>query len=141
MDKNWSYQLRINVSSGFAREMNNKINSEKIIELNEILDKFNASVVSQYKAFKSYVEEAETIGVEKYPLYKWTKATIEDNNKKEKYLKSYTVSVNGHDIYEKKIADSLEVSLANLIDKKDILSLSKHDTNPKNNPQIPKKYI
>ena len=141
MQKTWQYQLRINFSEKFANIIENKTNCEKLIDLNNLLDQYKASIVSQYQAFKKYVEEAEIEGIEKYPLYKWTKATIENNEKKQKYLKSYTISIKGNDLYDKDIAETLEHSLSLLIDENNIISVNKYDTNPNNNPQVPKKYL
>jgi hypothetical protein len=45
----------------------------------------------QFDAFAGYVAAAEEHGAENYPLYQWTKATIENPAKKEKYLKSLSV--------------------------------------------------
>ena len=95
----------------------------------------------QFDAFSGYVIEAEKNGVENYPLYKWTKATIENNEKKEKYLKSFTVYVKDSQIYSKGLADKIESELISIKkENKYITSISKFDTNPKNNPQIPKQY-
>ena len=75
-----------------------------------------------------------------YVLYKWTKDTIENNVKKKKYLKSFTVYVNGAQLYEKKTADYLESEIKKLNEKR-ILKISKYNSDPKNNPQPPKKYF
>jgi hypothetical protein len=73
-----------------------------------------------------------------YPLYEWTKAAIENPAKKEKYLKSFTAYVEGHEVYPKGIADALEADLQPLARGGLITRLSKYDTNPANNPQPPK---
>ena len=62
----------------------------------------------QFDAFAEYVAAAEERGVESYPLYHWTKATIENPAKKEKYLKSFTLYVDGQEVYAKEIADASE---------------------------------
>ena len=66
-----------------------------------------------------------------------TKVTIEDPAKKEKHIKSFSLRVDGHEVYAKVIADALELDLQRLVDGKLITRLSKHDTNPANNPQAP----
>ena len=91
-------------------------------------------------AFAGYVAEAEKQGVEGYPLYAWTKATIEDSVKKAKHLKSFALYVNGREVYSKEEADSLEADLQALVGGKLIERLSKHDTNPAHNPQPPERY-
>jgi hypothetical protein len=75
-----------------------------------------------------YVAAAEEHGVESYPLYQWTKASIEDPAKKEKYLKSFALYVDDREVYAKEIADALEAALQPL------------DTNPANNPQPPRRF-
>ncbi len=76
-------------------------------------------------------------GIESYPLYKWTKATIEDPAKKEKYLKSFTLYVDDQEVYPKESADALEADLQPLVAGGLIARISKYDTNPANNPQPP----
>src|SRR5215207_963989 len=49
-----------------------------------------ASILSPQKA-PSPQQAAERNGTEQYPLYQWTKATIEDPAKKQKHLKSFSL--------------------------------------------------
>ena len=74
------------------------------------------------------------------PAYAWTKATIEDPAKKAKHLKSFTLYVNEREVYAKAEADALAADLQPLVGGKLIERLSKHDTNPANNPQPPERY-
>jgi hypothetical protein len=94
----------------------------------------------QFDAFASYVAEAEVVGVEGYPLYKWTKATIEDPTKKTKHIRSFALHIKGREVYSKEKADALEVDLQPLVDGSLITRLSRHDTNPVSNPQPPERY-
>jgi len=71
--------------------------------------------------------------------HQWTKATIENPAKKEKYLKSFTLYVNGQEVYAKEIADALEADLQPLVTSGVIKRISKYDTNPANNPQPPQR--
>ena len=52
----------------------------------------------QFDAFAEYVAAAQEHGLENYPLYEWTKATIENPAKKEKYMKSFTVYVEDREV-------------------------------------------
>jgi hypothetical protein len=63
--------------------------------------------------------------------------TIEDPEKKAKHIKSFTLHVNGNEVYAKEFADALEADLQPLLGGALITRLSKHDTNPASNPQIP----
>ena len=60
--------------------------------------------------------------------------------KKAKYIKSFSLYVNGDEVYARDQADSLEADLQPLIGSELVKRLSKHDTNPANNPQPPKRY-
>ena len=100
----------------------------------------NATLKCQFDAFAGYVAEAERHGIEHYPLYHWTKATIENPAKKAKYLKSFTLYVDGNEVYAKDKADALEADLQPLVGGKLVTRLAKHDTNPANNPQPPARY-
>ncbi len=99
-----------------------------------------ATMKCQFDAFADYVAEAEKHGTEGYLLYEWTKATIEDPAKKAKYLKSFTLYVGGNEVYAKENADALESDLQPLVGGKMVTRMSRHDTNPANNPQPPERY-
>jgi hypothetical protein len=104
-----------------------------------VLRRHDASLVCQFDAFAGYVDEAEKLGRDKYPLYQWTRDTIENPEKKAKYLRSFTVYVDGADVYAAQIADSLQSGLSALTGELGIERVVKFDTNPENNPQPPAK--
>ena len=134
------YQVRLDVTEDIAQEVRNK-NYFKLNEyINAILLKVDAELICQFDAFNNFVIECEKENNTDNALYKWTKDTIEDSLKKTKYLKSFTVYVNGEQLYEKKTADYLESEIKKL-DEKRILKVSKYNSDPKNNPQPPKKYF
>jgi hypothetical protein len=62
------------------------------------LHRHDAALKCQFDAFADYVSEAEAKGVENYPLYEWTKQTIEDPVKEAKYTKSFALYVGGKSI-------------------------------------------
>ena len=105
----------------------------------DILAMHRAAPKCQFDAFAEYVAAAEEHGVEDYPLYQWTKATIENPAKKEKYLRSFTVYADDREVYAKEIADALEADLQPLATSGLITRISKYDTNPANNPQSPQR--
>ena len=134
------YQIRLDVTEDIAQEVRNK-NYYKLNEyIDAILLKANAELICQFDAFNNFVIECEKENNTDNALYKWTKDTIENSIKKKKYLKSFTVYVNGEQLYEKKTADYLESEIKKLNEKK-ILKISKYNSDPKNNPQPPKKYF
>jgi hypothetical protein len=104
----------------------------------DVLAAHRAALRCQFDAFAEYVAAAEEQGIEDYPLYQWTKATIEDPAKKEKYLISFTLYVDDREVYAKDIADALEADLQPLTTSGLITRISKYDTNPANNPQPPR---
>ena len=65
---------------------------------------------------------------------------IEDPVKRAKHLKSFALHLNGREIYSKEEADALETDLLPLVGGDLIERVSKHDTNPANNPQPPERY-
>ena len=140
MSNQWQYQLRIDLGEEFAELARRDPDDPAIEPLADILSKHHATMKCQFDAFADYVAEAETHGSENYPLYEWTKATIEDLAKKAKYLKSFTLYVDGNEVYAKDKADALESDLQPLVGGKLVTRLFKHDTNPANNPQPPARY-
>jgi hypothetical protein len=97
--------------------------------------------VSQLAAFEAYVVEAEREGPEGYPLYRWTKATLQDPAKRVKHMKAFALHVAGQEVYYPEgTADALEAALQPLLGGGLVSRLSRHDTNPANNPPIPAEY-
>lgn len=139
MSEKWQYQLRLDLSDVVADAARRGTDDPAIGALRDVLKRHNATLKCQYDAFAGYVAEAEQNGVEKYPLYAWTRATIEDPAKQAKYLKSFTLYVDGEEVYDRELAEPLEAELRPLVDGETILRLAKHDTNPANNPQPPKR--
>jgi hypothetical protein len=136
----WKYQVRIYLGDEFAEVARRNPDDPAIRPLADILSQHNAIMRCQFDAFAAYVAEAEKRGTENYPLYEWTKATIKDPAKKAKYTKSFTLYVDGDEVYAKKKADTLEADLRPLIGGGLVTRMSKHDTNPANNPQPPARY-
>ena len=140
MDEEWQYQIRIDLQKMFADLARHDPGNPALRPLSEILSNHRAIMTCQYDAFADYVAEAEEHGAKDLPLYKWTKATIEDPAKKEKYLKSFSLYVDGHAVYTKEKADALETDLKPLVGGELVTRMSKHDTNPANNPQPPARF-
>jgi hypothetical protein len=133
----WQYQIRIDLGDRFAETARRDPDSAAIKPLADILAKHHATMKCQFDAFADYVAEAEKHGPQDYPLYEWTKVTIENPAKKEKYIKSFTLYVDGDEVYAKEKADALESDLKSLVGGGLITRLSKFDTNPANSPQPP----
>jgi hypothetical protein len=137
MSDAWDYQIRLNLADDYAEIARRDPSDPAIRPLMEILTRHRAALRNQFDAFADYVAAAEEHGVEQFPLYKWTKATIEDPEKKAKHIRSFSLYVDGAEVYPKAAADALEAELTPLVGGGVVVKLSKHDTNPANNPQAP----
>lgn len=136
----WQYQVRFDVDdSVIAESIRTKGQELALAQLLDILARHRAVPKSQFDAFSEYIIAAEERGIEGYPLYRWTKETIQNPEKKEKYLKSFTLYVDDQEVYAKEIADSLEADLQPFAASGLITRISKYDTNPENNPQPPQR--
>ncbi|HET7492376.1 MAG TPA: hypothetical protein VFK01_10905, partial [Bradyrhizobium sp.] len=112
MTSQWQYQVRFDVTdSAKSESVRRKLADPALTQLFVILAKHCAAPKCQFDAFAEYVAAAEAQGVENYPLYQWTKATIENPAKREKYLKSFTVYVDEQEVYAKEVADAIEADL------------------------------
>jgi hypothetical protein len=140
MSEQWQYQVRIDLADAAAEIARTDPDDPVIEPLGTVLRKHGATLRCQYDAFADYVAEAEKHGPQKYPLHAWTKATIENPAKKAKYLKSFALYVDGDEVYAKDKADALEQALQPLVGGSLVTRMAKHDTNPANNPQPPKRY-
>lgn len=140
MSQQWQYQVRVYLDGSLAEAARQDPGDPAIKPLAEILARHNARMKCQFDAFADYVAEAEKLGVADYPLYEWTKDTIEDPVKKAKYLESFTLYVDDDEVYAKDKADALEKDLKPLVGDGILIRLSKHDTNPAHNPQPPSRF-
>lgn len=84
MTSQWQYQVRFDVNNpAMAEALRRQLRDSALTPLIDVLAKHRALAKCQFGAFAEYVAEAETRGLEHYPLYAWTKATIENPAKKE----------------------------------------------------------
>lgn len=140
MSGQWDYQIRVDLAPGAAEAARRDPADPSLEPLPGILARHDATLKCQYDAFADYVAEAERRGTGDYPLHAWTKATIEDPAKKAKYLQSFTLYVGGREVYGRAAAEALEAELRPLVGGPLVTRLSKHDTNPANNPQMPERF-
>ena len=91
------YQIRLNVTDEFNDDD----------QLNNLLDEYDASLMCQFDAFVFFVRECENKKETDNPLYKWTKDTVENDEKKTKYKNIYSIYVNKQQVYKENKADSL----------------------------------
>jgi hypothetical protein len=132
------FQLRLTLSEEYAQVARNDPGDPSISTLTDILKRHDAVLKCQFDAFADYVGEAEAKGIENFPLYEWTKKTIDDPAKEAKYTKSFTLYVEGEEVYEKAKADPLEAALKPLVGGPIVAKMFKYDTDPAHNPQPPR---
>ena len=84
MGEEVKYHLRLTLSDPFAQVARNFPDDPSIAPLTQLLRRHNAALKCQYDAFADYVKEAEAKGVEAYPLYAFTKKTVDDPAKEAK---------------------------------------------------------
>ncbi len=139
MTNQWRYQLRVYLDTETA-EAAYRGDLEKLLPLTTILKGHDATLVSQFRAFEDYVAEAEAGEVENFPLYKWTKATVQDPTMRAKHLGAFAIRVAGDEVYGGEIADQIEGELKPLVGGDLVSRMSRHDTNPANNIPVPREY-
>jgi hypothetical protein len=139
MAEDLKYQLRLTLNEGFAQMARKDPRNAAISPLPEILSRHDAQMHCQFDAFAGYVSEAEAHGTENYPLYEWTKKTIEDPAKEARYTKSFALYVGGDEVYAKDKADALEAELKPLVGGPIVAKMFKYDTDPAHNPQPPRR--
>ena len=140
MDEQWQYQLRVYLTDDLADVARSDRNNPALQPLTDVLTKHHATLVNQFDAFASYVAEAEKEGPEHFPLYKWTKAVVQDPAKRAKHVKTFAMRISGNEVYSKAAADALEADLQPLLGGRVVTRMSRHDTNPANNLQVPAEY-
>ena len=136
MTEQWQHQLRLYLPEDLAEA---GLDAPALRPLAAILAAHDAKPVSQLAAFEAYVAEAERAGAEADPLYRWTKATLEDPAKRRKHAQAFALRIGGAEVYGRAAADALEAALRPLVGTV-IERLSRHDTNPANNLPIPAEH-
>ena len=132
------FQLRLTLREEAALVALNNPDDAAISSLINILNRHDAVLKCQFDAFAGYVSEAEANGTQNYPLYEWTKKTVDDPTKKAKYTKSFALYVGGKEVYEKDKADALEAELKPLVGGSIVEKMFKYDSDPAHNPQPPR---
>lgn len=135
----WQYQLRVYLNDELA-EAAYRGNQTALQPVTALLSGYDAELVSQFRAFEDYVADAEANGVDKFPLYRWTKATVEDPAMRAKHIRAYAIRVAGREVYDKEIADRLEDELKPLVGGDLVRRMSRHDTSPANNIPVPAEF-
>jgi len=140
MNEPWQYQLRVYLTDALAEVARADPRAAALGPLTDVLDRHQARMVSQFDAFSDYVAEAEAQGTENFPLYNWTKATLDDPAKRAKHIATFAVRVGGEEVYPRAAADALEADLRALVGGGVVARMSRHDTNPGNNLPVPEAY-
>lgn len=140
MNEPWQYQLRVYISDQLAELARNDCNNMVFRPLTDILNQHYATMVCQFDSFAEYVVEAERSDTSSFPLYKWTKATIDDPAKRAKHIKAFALRLNDQEVYSKNEADALEAALQPLVGGEIVERMTRHDTNPATNLPVPTEY-
>ncbi len=140
VNEQWRYQIRVYLTDELAEAARGDRRAAALQPLTDVLDRHQATLVSQFDAFATYVAEAEAQGPENFPLYRWTKATVDDPAKRAKHIGTFSVRVGGAEVYPKAAADALEADLRSLVGGGLVARMSRHDTNPANNLPVPAEY-
>jgi predicted metal-dependent hydrolase len=136
MSDTWQYQIRVKLAPHYAQMARTDPHNAALTSLNALLERHRAHMKCQFDAFADYVAQAEREGTEHYPLYRWTRETIENPVKQAKYLEAFTLYVDGDEVYDRALADALENDLRALASEA-VVEIRKLDTNPANSPQPP----
>jgi len=140
MADQWKYQIRVYLNDQMSETARRDDRAEAIEPIMDVLARHRATMKCQFDAFAEYVLEAEKNGTEAYPLYEWTKETIEDPEKKKKHSLAFAIHVDGEVIYDKDTADALEAELQPLVRDGLITRVSKQDSNPANAIPVPDRF-
>lgn len=137
MSEIWDFQIRATLSERAAELARQQADAPELAPLLAVAARHKAGIVSQYDAFAHYVAEAEKNGEQDDPLYKWTRATLDDPVKAAKHRKVVTFYVGGEEVYPRAAAEALEADLLPLVGGGLVENIAKYDANPANNPQPP----
>jgi putative tryptophan/tyrosine transport system substrate-binding protein len=98
MNDDLKFQLRLTLTDEFAQVARTDPGNPSISRLTDILSRHDAVMKCQFDAFADYVSEAEDKGVENFPLYDWTKRTIEEPAQTARSKRDMVPPLHGHDL-------------------------------------------
>ena len=141
MDAEWRHRLRVYLLDEQADDAaRTDPEAPTLGPPADILKEHSATLVGQLDAFQDYVAEAEREGSEDFPLYRWTRATVDDPTKRRRHKKAFALRVAGEEVYTREMADALEAALRPLVGGGLAECVSRHDTDPANNLAVPAEY-
>ena len=121
----WLYQIRIKTSEVLSADLRGARAMALSQAVLKIAEQNGMQLVCTFDAFREYCEEAERNDIAQYHLYDWTKATIENPEKKAKHLKSFAFYLGNEQVYSKAHAGILEKSLKMSVRKQLQIKFSK----------------
>ncbi len=139
MSDRWLYQIRIELDEASAYLARCDAGNVALKPLTDILERHRATIVCQFDAFADFVADAMSRGAVDDPLFKWTKDTIDDPAKQQRYRRTFAVHVDGEVIYSKEKADALEAELQSIVGDQQVTRVTTIDTNPATTPLPPKR--
>ena len=134
------FQLRLVLADDAAAAARAHRLEGPLAPLAGILERHGARLQCQLDAFRDYCAGMEGSGRGDDPLVAWTRDILARPEKRERYRRRFTLRVDGCEVYPEDRADALEAALRPLVGAGPVLSLTRHDTDPANNPQIPRRY-
>jgi hypothetical protein len=140
MSAAWRFQIRIYLDPELAELARGDMDAPALRPLADVLRAHRAALKSQYDAFAEYVAEAEANDVANYPLYRWTRVTLDDPEKSPRHRTAFTLRIDGQEVYAQPEADAIEAALQPLLADGLLTRISRHDTNPANNMPVPEQF-
>jgi hypothetical protein len=129
------YQVRIFLSDAFAKAARETPYAPELAPLAEVLRENNATLSCQFDEFRNFVNACEAHGAGDTRIAAWTRATVEDPAKREKYLKVFIVNVGGDQLFSARKANELFHAFKPLVAPGIVTRISRPDDNPAHNPQ------
>jgi hypothetical protein len=136
-EKELKYQVRLHLTPAFAKAARETPYSDSIKQLTDALKDQNAVLTCQYDEFRNFVAAAESHGQAGGPMVAWTRATLNDPVKAEKYLKVFIVNVAGEQLFSKDKAADL-ISAFKKLPPEIVTNIVRPSTDPARNPQPPR---
>ena len=140
MDEEWRHQVRVTLDDAMAERLRADPGDPVLRPLQDALDAHRTTMRSQFDAFSAYVAEAEREGPDAFPLYRWTKATLDDPVRRAAHARNFALHVAGQEVYSRAEADALAGTLQPLVGQGVVAGMTRHDTNPANNMPVPAEY-
>lgn len=145
MSQEFGARVVIRLKDAFAKAVNTDgvhyAQDAALAPLKAVLQQEKADLHNQLRDFEYYVQSSEAHGITDTPMVNWTRDATQHPYTQDKYSKLFVVSVSGHKVFDRAVAEALADKFKTLAGQGVVEAVKVDSMNPAHNPAVPKSYF